>query len=84
MIVHFPDGYNGDVVALHAEPIRVDGNQALLRCADKGREHLIRWVHVNDLEAKVSALEERMQRHQPVTGIELAEIVERELASACI
>ena len=84
MIVHFPDGYHGDVVALHAKPIRVDGNLALLRCADKGREHLIRWVHVNDLEAKVSALEERMQRHQPVTGIELAEIVERELASACI
>ncbi len=84
MIVHFPDGYNGDVVALHAKPIRVDGNLALLRCADKGREHLIRWVHVNDLEAKVSALEERMQRQQPVTGIELAEIIERELASACI
>ena len=81
MIVHFPDGYQGDVVALHAKPIRVDGNMALLRCADKGREHLIRWVHVNDLEDKVSALEERTQRHHPVTGVELAEIVERELAS---
>ena len=81
MIVHFPDGYQGDVVALHAKPIRVDGNMALLRCADKGREHLIRWVDVSDLEDKVSALEERTQRHQPVTGVELAEIVERELAS---
>ena len=83
MIVHFPDGYQGDVVALHAKPIRIDGNMALLRCAEHGREHLIRWVRMNDLEAKVSALEDRMQRHQPVTGIEIAEIVERELASAC-
>lgn len=47
--ITLPDGYNGHTVELYAEPIRRDGDHVLLRCAEPGREFLIRWAHVGDL-----------------------------------
>ena len=41
-----PDGYNGHTVTLNADPIRTEGGCVLLRCAEPGREYLVRWVRI--------------------------------------
>jgi fatty acid/phospholipid biosynthesis enzyme len=40
-----PDGYTGNTVLMYADPIEewADGT-VKLRCAEPGKEHLIRWV----------------------------------------
>ena len=53
--IELPDGYNGDTVTLNAEPIRRDGDHVLLACAEPGREFLIRWAHISDVERALAA-----------------------------
>jgi hypothetical protein len=49
-IVTLPDGYNGHTVRCYAEPIERDGNLVKLRVAEPGKEYMIRWAHVSDVE----------------------------------
>lgn len=82
MIIYLNDGYQGDRVAMHAEPIRIDGDMALLRCAEPEKSFLVRWIQTSQLESLVGSMQDRLQRHQPVSGMELAELVELEIADA--
>ncbi|MBC8641673.1 hypothetical protein IAG25_33140 [Caballeronia sp. EK] len=55
LIVCLPDGYNGHTVNCLVEPIARDGSLVKLRVAERGREHLIRWVADADLQAAIAS-----------------------------
>ncbi len=46
MIVTLPDGYN-------STPIEQIGNTVKLACASPGKEHMIRWVYIDQLKIAV-------------------------------
>ena len=46
--ITLPNGYNGDTVKCYAEPIQKDKDLLKLRCAEEGKEYMIRWVHKDD------------------------------------
>lgn len=47
--ITLPAGYNGDTMPFFAEPIVVDGELVKLRCAEPGKEFLIRWAYASDV-----------------------------------
>lgn len=49
-LITLPDGFNGHSAQFDPTPIERDGNLIKLRCVDTGREHCIRWVHIEDYE----------------------------------
>ncbi len=53
-IVTLPNGFNGDVETFYSMPIDKIGNTVKLSCASVGKEYMIRWVHIDQLEATVS------------------------------
>ncbi len=52
-IVTLPDGFNGDIETFCSMPIEQIGNTVKLSCASVGKEYMIRWVHIDQLEAAV-------------------------------
>lgn len=50
-LVRLPDGYNGDAVLCHAEPVESDGVTAKLMVAEPGMEYMHKYVSVKDLDA---------------------------------
>ncbi|TES96155.1 hypothetical protein [Burkholderia cepacia] len=55
IVVSLPDGYNGHTLNFVGEPVERDGNIVKLRCAARGREHLMRWIDEADLQAAIVA-----------------------------
>ncbi len=55
IVVSLPDGYNGHTANFIGEPVQRDGNLVKLRCAGRGREHLIRWIDEADLQAAIAS-----------------------------
>ncbi|KND62297.1 hypothetical protein BVER_01758c [Candidatus Burkholderia verschuerenii] len=55
IVVNLPDGYNGHTANFIGEPVQRDGHLVKLRCAGRGREHLIRWIDESDLQAAIAA-----------------------------
>jgi hypothetical protein len=50
--IYLPDGYNGDMMRFYKTPIEEKGNTVKLRCAEKGKEYLTRWVYKSEIESK--------------------------------
>jgi hypothetical protein len=48
-IIVLPDGYNGHTYKYYTTPIEIDGILVKLRCAEKGKEYMCRWVMKCDL-----------------------------------
>ncbi len=44
--IRLADGYNGHTMLFYREPLVREGNFVKLRCAEPGKEYLIRWAHV--------------------------------------
>ena len=55
IVVSLPDGYNGHTENFIGEPVQRDGNLVKLRCAGRGREHLIRWISEADLQTAIAS-----------------------------
>jgi hypothetical protein len=55
IVVSLPDGYNGHTADFIGEPAQRDGNLVKLKCAGRGREHLIRWIDEADLQAAITS-----------------------------
>lgn len=55
LIVALPDGYNGHTADFLVEPIERDGALVKLKAAERGREHLIRWIVEADLHAAIAS-----------------------------
>jgi len=55
LIVALPDGYNGHTADFLVEPIARDGALVKLKAAERGREHLIRWIVEADLQAAIAS-----------------------------
>jgi len=49
-IIILPDGYNGHTAMFYITPIEKSGNSVKLKCAEEGKEYMIRWVDKNTLE----------------------------------
>lgn len=44
------DGYAGHKEMFYIQPIRTDGDLVLLRCAEPGKEYLLRWAHREEIK----------------------------------
>jgi hypothetical protein len=55
IVVSLPDGYNGHTVNCIGEPVERDGNLVKLKCAERGREYMIRWIDEADLQAAITS-----------------------------
>jgi hypothetical protein len=55
IVVSLPDGYNGDTLNFVGEPVERDGNQVKLKCAERGREYMIRWIVDADLQEAIDS-----------------------------
>ena len=53
MIITLPDGFNGHTEIFYSTPIDRIGDTVKLACASPGKEYMIRWVYINQLEATV-------------------------------
>lgn len=52
-IITVADGYNGDLIDLYVKPIAHDGDMLKLRCAEPGKEYMVRWIRCADWESAV-------------------------------
>lgn len=43
--ITIPDGYAGHTVTVYAKPIKRDGDLVKLRCAEPGKEWMIKWAY---------------------------------------
>lgn len=43
--IEIADGYNGNFLCFFPEPIATDGDLVKLRCAEPGKEYLIKWCY---------------------------------------
>jgi len=48
-VVRLPDGFNGHSALFYAEPITIDGDLVKLRCAEAGKEYMIRWARKSEI-----------------------------------
>ncbi|MEX3960164.1 hypothetical protein [Trinickia sp. EG282A] len=55
IVITLPDGYNGGTVNCFGEPVERDGNSVKLRCAERGKEYMIRWIVEADLQAAIAS-----------------------------
>lgn len=53
IVVSLPDGHNGHTAEFISEPVERDGNHVKLQCAERGREHMIRWIADADLQSAI-------------------------------
>lgn len=49
-IIELPNGYNGHTMKFYVEPIERDGDLVKLRCAEPGKQFLIRWAYADQVE----------------------------------
>ncbi|NIF40137.1 hypothetical protein F3J14_04315 [Burkholderia sp. Tr-862] len=55
IVISLPDGYNGHTANFVGEPVERDGNHVKLKCAERGREYMIRWIADADLQAAIDS-----------------------------
>lgn len=51
-VISLPDGYNGDTALFYVEPLEEDTTSVKLRCAEPGKEYLIRWASKKEVNLK--------------------------------
>ncbi len=49
-IIILPDGYNGHTEMFYSVPIERTGDVVKLSCARPGKEYMVRWICVQQLE----------------------------------
>lgn len=54
-VVSLPDGYNGHTANFISEPVERDGNHVKLKCAERGREYMTRWIADADLRSAIDS-----------------------------
>ncbi|KVD93034.1 hypothetical protein WS63_08350 [Burkholderia stagnalis] len=55
IVVSLPDGYNGHTLNFVGVPVECDGNHVKLKCAERGREYMIRWISDADLQSAIDS-----------------------------
>ena len=45
-VIILPDGYNGHTYKYYAEPLFKDASVVLLKCAEDGKEYMVKWCHL--------------------------------------
>lgn len=55
IVVSLPDGYNGHTLNFVGVPVERDGNLVKLKCAERGRENMIRWIVDADLRSAIES-----------------------------
>ncbi|MGU4703164.1 hypothetical protein K6L09_41595 [Burkholderia cepacia] len=55
IVVSLPDGCNGHTANFVSEPVERDGDLVKLKCAERGKEYMIRWIASADLQSAIAA-----------------------------
>lgn len=53
--IALPDGYNGHTARFYTEPVQTDGELVRLRCAEPGKEYMLRWARKVEIARRWAA-----------------------------